>query len=141
VNIRVKDNSYLFGNFKNDNFADGSEVLMKLESGLEIYYRAEVIGSGSSSLKIIEEKTRNLFCSRNPTYIGCINKFVWENKETIFALMAVGYISSVVNSDSSMSFNDITQGIKTLADTIRKRRDERTQEFAERVARKLGLAI
>jgi len=135
------DNPYIFGTFKDGELEDGTEALMKYTNGIEVYYKVESLGNGSSSLKIINEKTFDAFCSQNPTYIGCIDRFLSKNQGTVFALMAIGYMSLVINNDSNsnLSFNDISQGIKILADTITRRRDERAQEFADRVARKLGL--
>ncbi len=130
-----QESPYIFGTFKNGNLAEGTEVLMKFENGVAAYYKAETGGR----LKIIEEKTVDLFCTQNPTYIGCIDKFVWNNKEAILGLIAVGYISSVVDSNNNLSFNDISHGIKMLADITRKRHDEHAQEFADRVVKKLGI--
>jgi len=134
-----KESPYIFGTFNDGNLADGTEVLMKFENGVDAYYRVKNTAQGQSSLKLIEEKTADLFCSQNSTYIGCVNRFVWNNKEAILALMAVGYIGAVVNSDTRLSFNDISQGVKFLANTMQKRRDERAQEFANRIAKRLGL--
>jgi len=134
-----KESPYIFGTFKDGNLADRTEVLMQFENGANAYYRVKNNAQGQSSLKLIEEKTADLFCSQNPTNISCVNRFVWNNKEAILALMAVGYIGAVVNSDTRLSFNDISQGVKLLANTMQKRRDERTQEFANRIAKRLGL--
>lgn len=134
-----KESPYIFGTFKDGNLADETEVLMKFENSVDAYYRVKNTTQGQSSLKLIEEKTADLFCSQNPTYIGCVNRFIWNNKEAVLSLMAVGYIGAVVNSDTRLSFNDISQGVKLLANMMHKRSDERAQEFANRIAKRLGL--
>lgn len=135
-----REGTYIFGTFKDGNLADRTEVLMKLENGIGAYYRVQNTAEGQSRLRLMERQTADRFCSQNPTYIACIQRFVWNNKEAIWALMALGYIAAVVDSDSRLSFNDISQGVKLLADVMEKKHEEQAQEFANRIASRLGLS-
>jgi len=134
-----RDNPYIFGKFEDGNLANNSEVLMKFENDLSLYYRVNNNKDGSTNLILMEEKSADLFCSKNPTYISCLNRFMHKNQEAVMALMAIGYIGFVVNSDTKLSFSDLSNGVKLLADTMQKRRDERADDFANRIAKKLGI--
>jgi len=133
------NNPYIFGSFKDGNLANNSEVLMKFENGVEAYYKITNTTQGKSNMQLMQKKTADLYCSKNPTNISCVNRLIWNNKEAIAALLAVGYISSVLNSNTRISFNDVSQGIKSLANSMDKRKNERAKEFADRLANRLGL--
>jgi hypothetical protein len=134
-----KDNPYIFGAFKDGNLEDGTDVLMKFASGVDAYYKVTTKNNGNSTLKLIEEKTAQLFCEQNPTKMICVREFVWKNKKSIFNLFKIGYLGVVINRNKRISFNDIYNGITLLADTMNNIQGERPQEFADRVARTLKL--
>lgn len=130
---------YIFGVFNGGELTDGTETLVKFENGIEAYYKVNTINK-KSTMSLMKDKTADRFCNNNPTYIGCLTRAIENNKGAVVALLAVGYLASVTNSDGkSYSFNDVVNGFHTLADIMRKRQDQKADEWAEYLAHKIKL--
>ncbi|MDR1609071.1 MAG: hypothetical protein LBT38_11805 [Deltaproteobacteria bacterium] len=133
-----RENPYIFGEFRNGELADGSRALIKFENGIEAYYSISS-NNGKSTMTLIKKDTAELYCSKNKTSFHCIQRWAESNKDALATLLVVGYISAVVNSKNRISFNDIVKGMQSIEDSLKRRSQERGEEFANRILRKLRL--
>jgi hypothetical protein len=122
--------------FDDGEIQDGS-VAIQIVQGTEILFRASRQPDGTH-LDLMREETANRYCFQNPLSGGCIFRMVDNNKESLAALMAVGYLSLIV-SGNTVSVRELSGALSHVSNALEKRRGEKAEQFANRISQALGI--